>query len=267
MHDLQALTASDWEDCCWQVLFPLLSALIEEPTSADDALGLDEARVRATTLMSKVFLQHLGPLSTIPTFCKLWTTILDFMEKYLHLNSGDLNESIPESVKNMLLVMETAGLFKYDAHLAKITKEKLTIFLPHLAETVKIDAQFEQKPVAEIVREPVHPATEPVHPPELNHPSEFNHPPELNHPSEFNHPPEYMQPTEQPTSTAGPAIDDVNLEEVVVVQQDLSSISSFQSSPPRPRVNREPPALFAGQMVDMSSGGAQVFLHPPAGEP
>ena len=39
-------------------------------------------------------------------------TVLDFCERYLHTERSDLlAEAIPESLKNMLLVMDTAGLF------------------------------------------------------------------------------------------------------------------------------------------------------------
>jgi len=37
-----------------------------------------------------VFLQHLSPLLSLPTFAALWLTILDFMDKYMHAGSSDL---------------------------------------------------------------------------------------------------------------------------------------------------------------------------------
>ena len=42
----------------------------------------------------------------------LWLTILDFMDKFMHASGSELlMEAIPESLKDMLLVMETAGVF------------------------------------------------------------------------------------------------------------------------------------------------------------
>lgn len=38
----------------------------------------------------QVFLQHLSPLLSLPTFAALWLTILDFMDKYMHAGSSDL---------------------------------------------------------------------------------------------------------------------------------------------------------------------------------
>jgi len=44
---------------------------------------MEETRTRASTLLGKVFLQHLGPLATLPSFTSLWMTIIDFMDKFI----------------------------------------------------------------------------------------------------------------------------------------------------------------------------------------
>jgi len=44
---------------------------------------MEETRTRAATLLGKVFLQHLTPLASLPTFTALWLTVLDFMEKFM----------------------------------------------------------------------------------------------------------------------------------------------------------------------------------------
>lgn len=98
--------------------------------------------MRASTLLSKVFLQHLSPLLSLSTFAALWLTILDFMDKYMHAGSSDLlSEAVPESLKNMLLVMDTAEIFhSADARggspsaLWEITWERIDCFLPHLRD-------------------------------------------------------------------------------------------------------------------------------------
>uniref|UniRef100_H2ZA16 SEC7 domain-containing protein n=1 Tax=Ciona savignyi TaxID=51511 RepID=H2ZA16_CIOSA len=105
VHDLQTLTGKEWESCFNKVLFPLLTKLLENISPADPD-GMEETRMRGATLLSKVFLQHLNPLLSLPTFTALWLTILDFMDKYMHIGKRDLLfEAIPESLKNMLLVM------------------------------------------------------------------------------------------------------------------------------------------------------------------
>ncbi|KAJ7324448.1 hypothetical protein JRQ81_017468 [Phrynocephalus forsythii] len=140
VHDLQALDALDWESCFNKVLFPLLTKLLENISPADVG-GMEETRMRASTLLSKVFLQHLSPLLSLPTFAALWLTILDFMDKYMHSGSSDLlPEAIPESLKNMLLVMDTAGIFHSAdsrtgySDLWEITWERIDCFLPKLRD-------------------------------------------------------------------------------------------------------------------------------------
>ena len=60
--------------------------------------------------VNPVFLQHLGPLSSLPTFTALWLTILDFLAQFVSTASSDLlADALPESLKNMLLVMDTSG--------------------------------------------------------------------------------------------------------------------------------------------------------------
>ncbi|XP_068423605.1 Golgi-specific brefeldin A-resistance guanine nucleotide exchange factor 1 isoform X3 [Clinocottus analis] len=140
VHDLQTLDAAEWESCFNKVLFPLLTKLLDNISPADVG-GMEETRMRACTLLSKVFLQHLSPLLSLPTFAALWVTILDFMDKYMHAGSSDLLlEAIPESLKNMLLVMDTAGIFHSAdsrtgySNLWEITWERIVCFLPHLRE-------------------------------------------------------------------------------------------------------------------------------------
>uniref|UniRef100_A0A8C5WLP4 Golgi-specific brefeldin A-resistance guanine nucleotide exchange factor 1 n=1 Tax=Leptobrachium leishanense TaxID=445787 RepID=A0A8C5WLP4_9ANUR len=140
VHDLQTLDALEWESCFNKVLFPLLTKLLENISPADVG-GMEETRMRASTLLSKVFLQHLSPLLSLTTFAALWLTILDFMDKYMHAGSSDLlMEAIPESLKNMLLVMDTARIFHSAdsrtgfSDLWEITWERIDCFLPLLKE-------------------------------------------------------------------------------------------------------------------------------------
>uniref|UniRef100_G3PNV7 SEC7 domain-containing protein n=1 Tax=Gasterosteus aculeatus aculeatus TaxID=481459 RepID=G3PNV7_GASAC len=162
VHDLQTLDATEWESCFNKVLFPLLTKLLDNISPADVG-GMEETRMRACTLLSKVFLQHLSPLLSLPTFAALWLTILDFMDKYMHAGSSDLLlEAIPESLKNMLLVMDTAGIFHSAdsrtgySDLWEITWERIVCFLPHLREEL-----FKQT----VIPEPIpNPPAEPVQP-------------------------------------------------------------------------------------------------------
>lgn len=136
VHDLQTLSGPEWEACFQRVLFPLLNYLLQ-PIGRDQA-AVEETRMRAATLLSKVFLHHLTPLLSLPTFSSLWLTILDFLDRYMHVDKSDLlYEAIPESLKNMLLVMDSAKVFdEEDGHgkLWIVTWERIGKFLPHLKE-------------------------------------------------------------------------------------------------------------------------------------
>ncbi|XP_075072737.1 Golgi-specific brefeldin A-resistance guanine nucleotide exchange factor 1 isoform X7 [Mixophyes fleayi] len=161
VHDLQILDALEWEACFNKVLFPLLTKLLENISPADVG-GMEETRMRASTLLSKVFLQHLSPLLSLSTFAALWLTILEFMDKYMHAGSSDLlMEAIPESLKNMLLVMDTAGIFHSAdsrtgySDLWEITWERIDCFLPRLREEL-----FKQT----VIQDPPHIAATEPHP-------------------------------------------------------------------------------------------------------
>ncbi|CAH1795725.1 unnamed protein product, partial [Owenia fusiformis] len=137
VHDLQTLSAVEWEACFNKVLFPLLHKLLGT-INPQDPNGIEETRMRASTLLCKVFLQHLSPLLSLSTFTALWLTILDFMDKYMHADRSDLLcEAIPESLKNMLLVMHTAGILEgEESQLWKLTWDRIDSFLPQLREEV-----------------------------------------------------------------------------------------------------------------------------------
>lgn len=53
VHDLQTLSGPEWEACFNKVLFPLLSKLLE-PLNPNDPSGVEETRMRAATVLSKV---------------------------------------------------------------------------------------------------------------------------------------------------------------------------------------------------------------------
>ncbi|XP_035255460.1 Golgi-specific brefeldin A-resistance guanine nucleotide exchange factor 1 isoform X3 [Anguilla anguilla] len=197
VHDLQTLDAVEWESCFNKVLFPLLTKLLDNISPADVG-GMEETRMRACTLLSKVFLQHLSPLLSLPTFAALWLTILDFMDKYMHAGSSDLLlEAIPESLKNMLLVMDTAGIFHSAdsrtgySDLWEITWERIDCFLPRLREELFKQAVMPE-PVSSVPADspqppvPCHPAPVPAAPAEPKAPSRPESPQEPPRPPSAN---------------------------------------------------------------------------------
>ena len=76
-----------------QVLFPLLHKLLHNINPLD-LIDTEEARVRGSTLLCKVYLQHLTPLISLSTFTALWLTILEFMDKYMRVDHSGLLVSL-----------------------------------------------------------------------------------------------------------------------------------------------------------------------------
>ncbi|KAM6997801.1 Golgi-specific brefeldin A-resistance guanine nucleotide exchange factor 1 isoform 2-T3 [Tautogolabrus adspersus] len=247
VHDLQTLDATEWESCFNKVLFPLLTKLLDNISPADVG-GMEETRMRACTLLSKVFLQHLSPLLSLPTFAALWLTILDFMDKYMHAGSSDLLlEAIPESLKNMLLVMDTAGIFHSAdsrtgySDLWEITWERIVCFLPHLREEL-----FKQT----VIPVPSPPA-EPVQPPAGRPPS-----------------PQVSQPPAQPPSPVPVAPADTKTPSRPASPQEPQQASANgldRSSPVPPSVSPMPvPLTTSPAQVSSPLSQSPLILQPLA---
>ena len=153
--DLQFLTSHHWEHAFNAVLFPLLAALLQLGRQGQD---LEEARVRVCAqILPKVFLQHLAALNRLTTFTALWLTILDFMDCYYKLNVDPLSEAITESLKNILLVMETSGVLLLGddkSQLLKLTWDRLQLFLPHLRAELCIKQQQQGEEEASSLQQP-----------------------------------------------------------------------------------------------------------------
>ena len=138
--DLVGLGPTEWESAFTRILFPMLSHLLTK-SNPGEKTAMEETRMRAATLLCKVFLQHLAPLTELESFRPLWLTILDFMENFIGAASSDLlADAVPESLKNMLLVMDTAGIFFSESgsatELYNLTSLKLQPFLPNLMADV-----------------------------------------------------------------------------------------------------------------------------------
>ncbi|VDM44784.1 unnamed protein product [Toxocara canis] len=134
--DMQTMSATEWENCFGDVLFPLVQKLLEN-LSPMDPIGMEETRVRAMQLISKILLNHLTPLSTLPSFPALWLRLLDYMDRYLHTDRSDLlSEAIPESLKNMILVLDNTGMFQAIPGLYQMTTTRMGSLLPELIAEV-----------------------------------------------------------------------------------------------------------------------------------
>ena len=142
--------------------------LLKPETYHSDPLGMSETRVQAATLICKIFLRYLDQLPNQDAMLALWLKILDILDRMMNSGQGDSlvsampaltpqnlliqtnillqEEAIPESLKNILLVMADGGHLvppSQDPSKAQIwveTKKRLERFLPALFVEIFPDA-------------------------------------------------------------------------------------------------------------------------------
>jgi len=101
---------TEWTAIFSEVLVPLITQLLKPEVYQSDPLGMSETRVRASTLLSKVFLHYLVLLSGTNELLDLWFKIVSIMDRLMNSGQGDnLEEAVSENLKNMLLVLSSDG--------------------------------------------------------------------------------------------------------------------------------------------------------------
>ncbi|KAF9518905.1 hypothetical protein BS47DRAFT_1379647 [Hydnum rufescens UP504] len=102
------------------VVFPMVDDLLR-PELDEDARHhhhhrgpLSESRLKASTLLCKSFLHfEIGSTSTAnPELRELWLIVLDFSDRLMRScgRQDQLFEAVPESIKNLVLVMHASGI-------------------------------------------------------------------------------------------------------------------------------------------------------------
>lgn len=107
--DLASPSHNEWTKIFSEVLFPLINQLLKPEVHQTDPQGMTETRLQATQLLCKTFLHYLALLAEWDGMLDLWTRILGTMDRLM--NSGQSNmlvEAVPETLKNVLLVMASA---------------------------------------------------------------------------------------------------------------------------------------------------------------
>lgn len=96
----------EWTAIFDKVLFPLIRQLLKPEVYQTDPVGMAETKVQAANLLCKIFLHYLVLLSEWDGMLDLWLRILDIMDRLMNSGQGEhLEEAVPESLKNILLVM------------------------------------------------------------------------------------------------------------------------------------------------------------------
>ncbi|KAF2451285.1 hypothetical protein P171DRAFT_375329 [Karstenula rhodostoma CBS 690.94] len=109
-NELASEDHQEWTAIFSEVLFPLITQLLKPEVYQSDPLGMSETRVRAATLLSKVFLHYLTLLSETDDLLDLWLKIITIMDRLINSGQGDnLEEAVSENLKNMLLVLSSGG--------------------------------------------------------------------------------------------------------------------------------------------------------------
>ncbi|KAJ7445765.1 hypothetical protein B0H11DRAFT_2162552 [Mycena galericulata] len=95
-----------------RVIFPLLDELLKPQVFRRDPRGMPETRLRASALLCKAFMHFEVRESQAKTDIRLlWIQILDLLDRLMNIDKGDqLYEAIPESLKNVVLVMHAAQI-------------------------------------------------------------------------------------------------------------------------------------------------------------
>ncbi|GLJ15134.1 hypothetical protein SUGI_0247540 [Cryptomeria japonica] len=115
--EVTCLTPSTWTQLFDQIIFTMLDDLLEiaKGHSPKEYRNMESTLHYAMKLLSKLFLQLLDQLSSLPNFRKLWLGVLSCMEKYMNSKlrgkgNEKLQELIPELLKNMLLILNDRGV-------------------------------------------------------------------------------------------------------------------------------------------------------------
>ncbi|KAG6909836.1 hypothetical protein DXG01_015109 [Tephrocybe rancida] len=124
-----------------RVVFPLLDDLLKPEVFHRDPQGMPETRLRASALLCKAFMHLDVREGQVKDFRILWIQILDLLDRLMNIDRSDqLYEAIPESLKNVLLVMNAAGILvppsepdtrdERQRTLWTATQERMERFLP-----------------------------------------------------------------------------------------------------------------------------------------
>ena len=108
--ELASTDHTEWANIFSEVLFPLINQLLKPEVYQTDPMGMSETRVQAAQLLCKIFLHYLVLLSEWEGALDLWIKILTIMDRLINSGQSDmLLEAVPESLKNILLVMSNGG--------------------------------------------------------------------------------------------------------------------------------------------------------------
>ncbi|KAK4999865.1 GDP/GTP exchange factor for ARF [Elasticomyces elasticus] len=179
--DLASPDHNEWTKIFGEVLFPLMHQLLKPEVYSSDPTGMAETRVQAAQLVCRIFLHYLVLLSEWEGMLDLWVKILEVMDRLMNSGQRDsLEEAVPESLKNVLLVMSSGGYLAPPSEDTEQTEQqqqlwhetwmRLNRFLPGLMpelfpDVASVPPQPKRKEKSETTMPPTNGvSSEPIHP-------------------------------------------------------------------------------------------------------
>lgn len=105
------LPGATWLRCFAEVLTPLTGELAGFVSSrAKSHPEADKSLRVAVTILTKTAMQYMPAMLPLPGFAEAWSRMLVTLQAATKNKSEELGEAVPESVKNMLLVMAAQGV-------------------------------------------------------------------------------------------------------------------------------------------------------------
>jgi len=154
------------EEAFNRIIFPLVDELLKPEVFIRDPAGMPETRLRAATLLCKAFMQlEVKEGESQSDIRVVWIQVLDLLDRLMNIDRQDQlvrpnfrddatysftaplqHEAIPETLKNVILVMNAAGLLvppsepdlrtEKQQRLWATTEERLERFLPKFLGSV-----------------------------------------------------------------------------------------------------------------------------------
>ncbi|KAJ4501838.1 hypothetical protein C8R41DRAFT_873085 [Lentinula lateritia] len=142
-----------------KIVFRLVDDLLKPPVFQRDPQGMPETRLRASALLCKTFMHFEVRESQSTADIRIsWIGVLDLLDHLMHVDHGEqLYEAIPESLKNVLLVMNATQVLvppstndersERQRTLWTMTAERMERFLPgFLTEVIHVPEISEDTP-------------------------------------------------------------------------------------------------------------------------
>lgn len=107
------LPAELWVQTTKELLIPLVSDLAKlaaSPKAAKTRPGLEKSVCLAVNMLTKVLLQYMPLMAPDRDFYALWSDALTALHSCMDIKQEAVMESVPENVKNLLMVLASSGV-------------------------------------------------------------------------------------------------------------------------------------------------------------